>query len=265
MKRFLKALPVLLVGGLALTGCTAAGSTSTDANTMNVQVSTQAQGDALGDGATSGDDVLGAEAIGSFSVFKQLGLSGATVGLSTTNTGKGQTAEYSVKGIATDKVNAAQQAAAQQFEQAKTQWKATSGNEKKADAEFYSDATMKQQVAQVPGLAVMTLLPALTEKDGEHTGTITPRFVSALGSHNTEVTLTFPGEVTLEGTPAGVEAAGKEVTLTASEVKDNEAIKVSFSDPAPVMSWWLSLILWVLGLIVTVLLITIALAPRRRD
>ena len=271
MKRFFKALPVVLVGGLALTGCSATETPSANSG-VTISITTHAEGDALGSGAvdatgapSAGKDVLGTEANTTLAIFKQLGVSytGFEMKAGSENGGKKQSAELTIKGVDLSALTTAQAAASKQFADAATAWQAS--NPTKKPAEFFTDATMLTQLGTLSGLIIAQAFPVPTEANGEHELTITPAFAQVLKAHNTEVEFTLPGSVESVTGPAGAATGeGHKLLLNADKLENGKAIKVVYDDPAPVMSWWLSTVLWILGVIVTVLIAVIALMPGKR-
>ncbi len=262
MKRFMKALPVILVGGLALTGCSATETPAAETN-FALEYRTHAEGDALGDAVNTGADVLGKNAVTAAAQLTSLGLVQSTVDISSKNADKKQSAELSLDGITADSITAVKKASAEYVASILTQWQG--GDTAKTEEQFWADESVKTYFAAYPGVALAEALPALSETEGTHTATFAPRLIDALKNYNATVTITVPGSASVEGSPAGVTVSGHEVVIDPAQLKDGETTAVSYHDPAPVMSWWLSAILWVLGVVVTVLLVMIALAPRRRD
>lgn len=262
MKRFMKALPVILVGGLALTGCSATETPAAEKN-FALEYTTHAEGDALGDAVNTGADVLGKNAVTAAAQLSSLGLVNSTVDISSTNADKKQSAELTLKGITAESITTAKKSSAEYIAGIMTRWQG--GDTSKTEEQFWADESVKTYFAAYPGVALVEALPALSESEGAHTATFSPRLIDVLKSNNATVTLTVPGSASVTGSPAGVTVSGHEVSIDPAQLKAGESIAVSYHDPAPVMSWWLSAVLWVLGIIVTVLLIMIALAPRRRD
>jgi hypothetical protein len=262
MKRFMKALPVILVGGLALTGCSATETPAAETS-FALEYTTHAEGDALGDALNTGANVLGNNAVTASAQLASLGLVQRTVDVSSANSTQKQSAELTLEGVTADSITAAKKASAEFVASILTQWQ--SGDTSKTEEAFFADESVKSYFDGYPGVALAEALPALTETEGTHTATFAPRLLDVLKKYNATLTLTVPGSATLEGTPAGVSVSGHEVTIDPAQLKAGESVAVSYHDAAPMMSWWLSLVLWVLGVIVTVLLIMIALAPRRRD
>lgn len=246
MKRFLKALPLLLVGGMALAGC---GSVEMDvkvqnADKMDVTISMEASDaemDAYIKKGTGSDDAarankysLGAllqSNVNGLRLPSQQGNPGMdrpdSVTIEENNEGDQQKAQAVLKGLPSSAL------AATAF-QAKVSY----------EAEHYTFSAVR------PKDVSLGKAPAA---DGGEASEAAP----------VALTVEFPNPVA-EAT-AGGQIHGKSVTWNLKDIKEDTALTAVTSGPG--MAWWISGLLWLAGVVVTVLLVAITLmsAGSRKD
>lgn len=237
MKRFLKALPLLLVGGMALAGC---GSMDVDvkvqsADKVDVTISAEATNEemeAFIKKGTGSDDPAMAKkySIGSLlqSNVNSLRLpSQQSAGLdrpdsvtfSENNEGDKQSAEVTMKGLSSSVLGSTAIQGKVSFESERYTFSAVRPKDTalgKAEAAQGAEASEAAPVA---------------------------------------LTVEFPNPVS-EAT-AGGEIHGNSVTWNLKDIKEDTALTAVTSGPG--MAWWVSALLWVAGVIVTVLLVAITL------
>lgn len=238
MKRFLKALPLLLVGGLALAGC---GTVDVDvkvqsADKMDVTISMEAsdaemnayikQGTGIDDAAAANKYSLGALLQGNVNSLRlpsQQGSPGMdrpdSVTIEENNEGDQQKAQAVLKGLPNS-------ALATTAFQAKVSY----------EAEHYTFSAVR------PKDASLGKAPAADGGEASETAPVA-------------LTVEFPNPVS-EAT-AGGEVHGKSVTWHLKDIKENTTLTAVTSGPG--MAWWVSGLLWLAGIAVTVLLIAITL------
>jgi hypothetical protein len=234
MKRFLKALPVIIIGGLALTGC---GSVDIDmhvkdAKKADVSVSVEAP----------------KKEIHKF-VEKQLSAQQSQQGGSSSkvNAPKGYTA-----GLILDQSVA--QMRPYLGEAAKITSKETNRGKVTKATQTLHDISLKG-LASTSQQQQMPL--AVTHAKGRYSFNFTPS--AEVLKQLDDVTFTVHLPQAVQSASSDGEVSGHSVTWDLKKVKSGATLTAMSEGPG--LAWWASALIWIAGIAVTILLIVIALMP----
>jgi hypothetical protein len=232
MKRFLKALPVIIIGGLALTGC---GSVDIDMHVKD---------------AKKADVSISVEApkteVHKY-VEKQLKSSQQGSSGSTVTAPKGYTAGF----FLSQNVNQFRSALGEPTKV--TSHETNKGKLMKAEQTLH-DLDLKT-LASTTQQANMPL--AVTHAKGRYSFNFTPDASTVKELGDATFTVHLPQAV--ESASSDGEVSGHSVTWDLKKVKSGATLSAMSEGPG--LPWWASALIWIAGIAVTILLIVIALMP----
>ncbi|MGO3152876.1 MAG: LppM family (lipo)protein [Galactobacter sp.] len=233
MKRFLKALPLLLVGGIALTAC---GSVDVDLKvkdekTADLSVSVEAPKSAVHD-----------------FVEKQLKTQQEQQGASgDVKVPEGYTAGYFL-------------------DSNMNQFRPTLGAASKVTYDESNKGKVMEatqtlhdiDLAKLADAGQSTQVPlSVGHDDGRYSLNFTPSAQMFKEVEDATFTVHFPQAV--ESASAGGEVHGHSVSWDLKNLKDGQTVTAISEGPG--LAWWASLLIWLAGIAVTVLLLVLALLP----
>lgn len=276
MKRFWRAMPLILVAGVAVSGCGSVDVNATVHSLEDVTLSVKAKasaeeikkaeaesaafaqsGGAQPDPNTfeAGSDGLGKQLNTVSIILTSMGLHSTGSSLESKNTAEGQEATLSLRGVSAENLSGVRSKA----DAALQQYAGSAANGKSVEQLSQDENFIKalQQPSNYPAV-VAAALPVVTQQGERYRVELSPRFVKVLQGANAELSVTLPRAVE-EADGAGV-ISGHTVTWKASDLKDGQTVSAVSAGPG--MAWWLSAILWVLGVLVVVLLIVLTLTPK---
>jgi hypothetical protein len=223
MKRFLKALPVIIIGGLALTGC---GSVDIDmhvkdAKKADVSVSVEAP----------------KKEIHKF-VEKQL------------------SAQQSQQGGSSSKVNAPKgYTAGLILDQSVAQMRPYLGEAAKITSKETNRGKVTKATQTLHDISLKGL--AVTHAKGRYSFNFTPS--AEVLKQLDDVTFTVHLPQAVQSASSDGEVSGHSVTWDLKKVKSGATLTAMSEGPG--LAWWASALIWIAGIAVTILLIVIALMP----